>query len=96
VDSQKLWKRPEARRKRKPVIYIFSPTDIDVSVVLSLIPDLRFAVIYPTVPTVCSPSSGEQVRWVVRTRQDGTLIERNTGLEVGYLFWESEYVATFI
>jgi len=81
------------RRNRKPVIYIFSPTDIDVSVTLSLTPDLRFSAIYPVVPTKRSPSSGQQVQWTVHTHRDGTLTETNTGLEVSYLFWESETVA---
>ncbi|KAG2066539.1 hypothetical protein BDR04DRAFT_1129959 [Suillus decipiens] len=65
----------------EPVIYLYSPSDIDVSVKLSLIPEWTLSVIYPAV---------QRLEWNVRTNQDGSLTEHNSGLDVAYLFWEAE------
>ncbi|KAG1742153.1 hypothetical protein EDB19DRAFT_1907619 [Suillus lakei] len=72
---------------KKPVIYIYSPSDIDVSVKLSLTPEWSLSVIYPVVTT---KDHGQHLEWNVRTHQDGSLTENNTGLDVAYLFWEAE------
>ena len=78
----------------KPVIYLYSPTEMDASVKLTLTPEWRFSAIYPVVPS--NKNDGcEQIEWNVRARQDGTLTEKNTGLEVSYLFWEAEYVGYY-
>ncbi|KAG2079242.1 hypothetical protein BDR04DRAFT_1063848 [Suillus decipiens] len=74
-------------RVKKPVIYVYSPSDIDVSVKLSLIPEWTLSVIYPIVTT---EDHGQRLEWNVRTHQDGSLTEHNSGLEVSYLFWEAE------
>ncbi|KAG1853277.1 hypothetical protein C8R48DRAFT_343061 [Suillus tomentosus] len=74
-------------RVKKPVVYLYSPSDIDVSVKLSLIPEWRLSVIYPVVTT---EDHGRRLEWNVRTHQDGSLTERNSGLNVSYLFWEAE------
>ncbi|KAG2746392.1 hypothetical protein P692DRAFT_201867792 [Suillus brevipes Sb2] len=71
----------------KPVIYLFSPSDIDVSVKLSLIPEWTLSVIYPVVTT---EDQGQRLEWNVRTHQNGSLTEHNSGLDVSYLFWEAE------
>jgi hypothetical protein len=75
---------------RKPVIYIFAPSAMDVSVTLSLIPELRLSAVYPVVPIKRLVPAGEQVQWKVRAIPGGCLIEANTGLETSYLFWEAE------
>jgi len=77
----------------KPVIYLFSPSEIEVSVKLSLIPEWNMSAIYPVVP-IKSPSahSNEEVTWRVRVHPNGDLTELNTGLDVTYLFWEAQYV----
>ncbi|KAG2116999.1 uncharacterized protein F5147DRAFT_811009 [Suillus discolor] len=72
---------------KKPVIYLYSPSDIDVSVKLSLIPEWRLSVIYPVITT---EDHGRRLEWNVRTHQDGSLTERDSGLNVSYLFWEAE------
>ena len=72
----------------KPIICLYSPSDVDASVKLSLTPEWRFSAIYPVVRT--KTDRGEQIEWNVRTHQDGTLTEKNTGLKVSYLFWEAE------
>lgn len=74
----------------KPVIYLYSPVDVEASVQLSLIPEWRFSAIYPVVPAVSNKRRGQQIEWNVRTHQDGCLTETNTGLKVSYLFWEAE------
>lgn len=85
-----------ARRSRpakKPVIYLFSPDDVDVSVALTLSPELRFTAIYPIVPIQLRPV-GYKIEWNVRTQADGTLTQLDTGLELSSLFWEAEWVHT--
>ncbi|KAJ7097361.1 hypothetical protein C8R44DRAFT_643573, partial [Mycena epipterygia] len=82
----------------KPVIYIYSPVDIDIAVSLTLIRDWSFSTIYPVVPAKSpfSPSGvGQRILWNVRTHPDGSLIELNTDLDVTYLFWEAQYVFFF-
>ncbi|KAG1771170.1 hypothetical protein EV702DRAFT_1202059 [Suillus placidus] len=74
-------------RFAKPVIYLYSPSEIDVSVKLSLIPEWSLSVIYPVVTT---EGHGQHLEWNVRTHQDGSLTEHKSGLDVSYLFWEAE------
>ncbi|KAG2004271.1 ubiquitin family protein, variant 2 [Coprinopsis cinerea AmutBmut pab1-1] len=78
-------------RGGKPVIYLFSPVEREVSVKLSLVPQWEFSAIYPVVPVkTASAGSGQEIEWTVTTSADGSLKERTTGLEVAYLFWEAE------
>lgn len=77
------------RPAKKPVIYLFSPDDVDVSVAVTLSSELHFTAIYPIVPIQQRPV-GHKVQWNVRTQADGTLTERDTGLELSSLFWEAE------
>lgn len=74
----------------KPVIYIYSPTNVDATVRLSLTSEWRLSVVYPVVPITRGPK--EHIEWNVRTHQDGTLTETNTGIDVAYLFWEAECI----
>lgn len=74
----------------KPVIYLFSPTDIDATVNLSLVPSWKFSAIYPVVSTKTSVLGDEALSWQVRTHADGSLLEKTTGLNVAYLFWEAQ------
>jgi hypothetical protein len=77
----------QVMRVGKPVIYLYSPSDFDVSVKLSLTPEWTLSVIYPVVAT---KDNGQRIEWNVRTHQDGSLTENNSGLDVAYLFWEAE------
>ena len=80
----------------KPVIYLRSPTPIEASVQLGLTRQWKLSAHYPLVP-IKRPVQGrvhEQVKWIVRTRQDGSLVESGSGLEVAYLFWEAESVVS--
>jgi hypothetical protein len=77
----------------KPVIYLNSPTDIDATVRLSLVPSWKLSAHYPIVPVEESgDNSCQTIAWKVSTRSDGTLREHTTGLDVAYLFWEALYV----
>jgi hypothetical protein len=51
---------------------------------------MHFSALYTTatVKHVC-PSGAGQVSWAVRTRRDGTIVERCTASEISYLFWEA-------
>ncbi|KAJ7658793.1 hypothetical protein DFH06DRAFT_1472781 [Mycena polygramma] len=72
----------------KPVIYLYSPAGIDVSVALTLTCEWNFSAIYLVVP-MKSSSTGQHIQWNVRTHSDGNLTEGDTGLDVAYLFWEA-------
>jgi len=87
------YKKPKLRQisVRKPVIYVFSPTDIDVSVAVTLDEDKQFTAVYPVVPIRRLHPSGEKIQWDVHTKSDGTLVERKTGLELSSLFWEANF-----
>lgn len=73
----------------KPVIYLTSPTNMDATVRLSLVPAWKLSAHYPIVPVQISHDAGESIEWKVSTRCDGTLQEHTTGLDVAYLFWEA-------
>jgi hypothetical protein len=78
---------------RKPVIYLFSPTDIDATVTLTLDNEWSLSAIYPVVPIkFLDDGQHDQVQWSVRTHKDGSLTTHDTSLDVSYLFWEAEYV----
>ncbi|KAJ7762938.1 hypothetical protein B0H16DRAFT_1368503 [Mycena metata] len=78
------------QRGGKPVIYLYSPTEIDAAVALTLTREWSFSAIYPVVPTKILPSSGRQrIQWNIRTHMDGNLTETTTALDVAYLFWEA-------
>lgn len=78
----------------KPVIYLMPPagSEVEASVKLSLVSEWDFSAFYPVVPSTRSLTGGlgESLEWNVKTFPDGTLLEKNTGLEVSYLFWEAE------
>ncbi|KAL0065789.1 hypothetical protein AAF712_007277 [Marasmius tenuissimus] len=78
----------------KPVIYLFSPREIKARVRLGLVREWGFSAIYPVVPLkslgVAMPGKVHQsLEWNVETRRNGSMLEKTTGLEVAYLFWEA-------
>lgn len=72
----------------KPVIYLFPPFEMDVSVDLSLCAEWSFSALYPVVPIFTKPA--ENVHWEVHAQPNGDLVEKNTNREVSYLFWEAQ------
>ncbi|KAG6917025.1 hypothetical protein DXG01_004151 [Tephrocybe rancida] len=90
----KLGKYEPPRKRpalRKPVIYVFSPTEIDVSVSVTLDKDMEFTAVYPIVPVKKLQPQGEKIQWDVHTGSNGMLVERETGLELTSLFWEADH-----
>ena len=77
-------------RGGKPIIYILSPNTLsNVSVSLSLASAWSFSALYPSAD-IANNNGMETVQWIVRTSPDGTLLDKHTGLQVSYLFWEAE------
>lgn len=77
-------------RLRKPVIYIFSSTPTEVTVSLQLDTSLSFSTLYPVIPVKTSGDGKEEVTWNVLTTSNNNLLDRVSGLEVSYLYWEAE------
>ncbi|KAJ7027306.1 hypothetical protein C8F04DRAFT_1222918 [Mycena alexandri] len=75
---------------RKPVIYVYSPAEMDVSIALTLGREWSLSAIYPVVTAKPLASTKERIEWNVRTHLDGSLTLFNTGLNVAYLFWEAD------
>ena len=77
-------------RVGKPIIYIRSPNTLsDVSVSLSLTSAWSFSALYPSADIVHEDGT-ETIQWSVSTSPDDTLLDKHTGLQVSYLFWEAE------
>ncbi|EJD34994.1 ubiquitin-domain-containing protein [Auricularia subglabra TFB-10046 SS5] len=76
----------ERLRGGKPVIYLFSPSLVDATVALDLVPEWSFSCLYPQ-----GEGDGKQkVQWRVSvTGRDGILLDKDTGEEEAYLFWEA-------
>ncbi|KZV86605.1 ubiquitin-domain-containing protein [Exidia glandulosa HHB12029] len=81
----------ERMRGGKPVIYLFAPSSISASVSLCLAPEWSFSCVYPAVDIVPSAGGkGQAVKWDVDvTGPDGLLVNKQTGDEEAYLFWEA-------
>ena len=77
-----------ALRAGKPIIYLYAPSELTVSVMLSLVPQWSFSAIYPVVPI--RHVKNEELEWKVCVKPNGELTELNTGLDVAYLFWEAQ------
>ena len=80
-------------RPRKPVIYLYPPSSLaDVTVDLSLSPSWRFSAVHPppraTVPPE-APHTAQSLTWSVAAEPDGTLVDKTSGMEVSYLYWEA-------
>jgi hypothetical protein len=92
----------------KPVIYLFSPITVDAVVDLKLVPGWNFSALYPVVPIKiedehesCSRQNtsnvltSQRVSWHVRVSPDGTLLDKDSGSAVSYLYWEALYVLSW-
>ncbi|KAG6816107.1 hypothetical protein H0H87_008564 [Tephrocybe sp. NHM501043] len=64
--------------------------EIDVSVSVTLGKDMEFTAVYPIVPVRKLRPQGKKIQWDVHTGADGTLVERETGLQLSSLFWEAD------
>jgi len=68
--------------------------EILVDVRLSLVPSWSFSALYPSPPIESTRLLGragnsQSVSWTVSAMPDGTLTDKETNLEVTYLFWEA-------
>ena len=80
-------------RPRKPVIYLYPPSSLaDVTVELALSSSWRFSAVHPpprtTVPPG-APHTAQSLTWTVAAEPDGTLVDKTSGMEVSYLYWEA-------
>jgi len=80
-------------RGGKPVIYLYPPTSLpNITLELLLTSAWHFSAVYPS-PQTTIPSSENQpiqgLTWEVAAEPDGTLVNKSTGTEVSYLYWEA-------
>ncbi|KAJ7057233.1 ubiquitin-domain-containing protein [Mycena amicta] len=74
----------------KPVIYLRSPVEMDADIRVGLVRGWSFSAIYPVVPVVRKDANvHEWVDWSVRTGANGCLVDKKSGSQVSYLFWEA-------
>jgi len=78
---------------RKPVIYLYPPSSLpDVTVELLLTSTWSFSAVYPP-PQTSIPSTERQtpqsLTWAIAAEPSGTLVDKTTGAEVSYLYWEA-------
>ena len=78
---------------RKPVIYLYPPSSLaDVTVELTLVPSWRFSVVHPPPQTTVPPGqphTAQSVTWTVAANPNGMLLDKTSGMEVSYLYWEA-------
>jgi len=88
------FRRPSKRVLcKKPVIYIYPPSSLaDVTVELALTSSWRFSAVHPPPQTTVPPGephTAQSLTWTVSAEPDGTLVDKTSGLEVSYLYWEA-------
>ncbi|KAH8986043.1 hypothetical protein EDB86DRAFT_3105465 [Lactarius hatsudake] len=81
------------RRCRKPVIYLYPPSNLaDVTVDLALAPSWRFSAVHPPPRTTVPPGephTAQSLTWTVAAEPKGVLVDKTSGMEVSYLYWEA-------
>ncbi|KAH9060144.1 hypothetical protein EDB87DRAFT_1790311 [Lactarius vividus] len=87
---------PKPRQRmlcRKPVIYLYPPSSLaHVTVELALAPSWRFSAVHPPPRTTVPPGephTAQSLTWTVAARPDATLVDKTSGMEVSYLYWEA-------
>jgi hypothetical protein len=77
------------------VIYLYPPSRLqDVIVDLFLTSSWSFSAAYPSPQTASVPSGEKQIgaqplTWGIEAEPDGKLVEKTTGVEATYLYWEA-------
>ena len=72
----------------KSTIYIYPPVGLaDATVKLTLMPSWNFSDFHPEGNMVYAKMS---ITWNVAAEPNGTLVEKNTGMELSYLHWEAQ------
>jgi len=85
--------RTRSAAVRKPVIYLYPPSSLpDVTVALLLAPSWSFSAVYPPSQTAIPSGehqSAQSLTWAVAAEPSGTLVDKTSGAEVSYLYWEA-------
>ena len=87
--------RNQLEAPRKPVIYLYPPSRLsNVTVELLLTSSWRFSAIYPLPRTTGEKQQLDAhfLTWTVDAEPDGRLVDKTSGVEVAYLYWEATYV----
>jgi hypothetical protein len=72
----------------KPVLYLYPPSSVaDVTVKLTLVPSWNFSAVYPSQQIYLGARKVQT--WNVSAEPNGTLVDKATGVEVSYLYWEA-------
>ena len=78
---------------KKPVIYLYPPSSLeDVTVELALASSWRFSTVHPPPRTTIPPGephTAQSVTWSVAAEPNGTLVDKTSGMEVSFLYWEA-------
>ncbi|KAH9073483.1 hypothetical protein EDB83DRAFT_2219533 [Lactarius deliciosus] len=93
-DTILLSPKPSSQgRCRKPVIYLYPPSNLaDVTVDLALAPSWRFSAVHPPPRTTVPPGephTTQSLTWTVAAEPNGMLVDKTSGMEVSYLYWEA-------
>jgi hypothetical protein len=92
-DTIQLNPQMRATTVRKPVIYLYPPSSLaDVTVELALASSWRFSAVHPPPRTTVPPGephTAQALTWTVAAEPDGTLVDKTSGMEVSYLYWEA-------
>jgi hypothetical protein len=76
----------------KPVIYLYPSSSLaDVTVELALT-SWRFSAVHPPPKTTIPPGEphkAQSLTWTVAAEPNGTLVDKTSGMEVSYLYWEA-------
>jgi hypothetical protein len=84
-------------RGGKPIVYLYPPMAMDVSVKLSLVPAWEYSALYPLTSIkkieLAKGQVGQHIEWHVHADPSGLLQDKLSGRDVTYLFWEAECVA---
>jgi len=84
---------PLVRRARKPIIYLYPPCSLpSVTVELLLTPSWHLCAVYPPRQPTTPFSESEPAQcltWEVAAEPDGKLVNKCSGTEVSYLYWEA-------
>jgi hypothetical protein len=93
-DTIQLNPQMRATTVRKPVIYLYPPSSLaDVTVELALASSWRFSAVHPPPRTTVPPGephTAQALTWTVAAEPDGTLLDKTSGMEVSYLYWEAK------
>jgi hypothetical protein len=87
--------RIRTAKVRKPIIYLYPPTSLpNVNVELHLAASWRFSAIYPPPQTLLQSGehqtqTAQSLTWTIAAEPSGTLVDKTTGTEVSYLYWEA-------